>query len=886
MKLATKVKLGLFSTVLLGTVSVGVFTNVVPDAVAGHSTLIRASAAETDNQAYQVGVGTHVNGSFGPNYYFNIAKYLGTQYTDLKLTGDSATSTVTGWTLKDQNVAYYNGVSQPTTISFSYTDSDGKTQNKTVTLSADLVRTSFNLTFKIAPADANKVTLAAGVAADISNVLVNPDGTVSVVIPVSATESSSGANNGIASLLTQADLDKNLQLTFLIQGYGLTEWNTKADGTGTALALNKLAAGQYEDQTFYAVVKNTTNVRFKADSTRSDSVDAITASLDDKTQIGTVTAPDVTAKPGYRFDGWAEFNSDGTSVVDGDGKQVIVQPHATASVKRGAYFEARYTDLKQLTVTLNTGKGTFSYTPATVSSKPTDAKGNNLYVATDYYDDQNGFALGSIPTPELANYQFDYWTDAQGKQVASYPNPKLTGATTYYAHYTALPKYSLTYDLNGGQATKTSETVYFDNNTGFTLPAGPTKQGTEFAYWLGSDGKAYAAASGVNLSDFASKTLTFKAVYTADVAQYQATFVVGGTKTSVKFSGNLLDGTTASIYDGNTATLQDSTGATFDYWLGSDGKVYGDYTTLPASDITLTAVFVTGENTGVAKKITFKTATTAKNVSLPADENGTINYYGRYYLPYTTPTADGQVFAYYTDGKGNHFQPGDAIAIADSGITLTAVFNSVASTNADAASVIDTASEYSDTAQADADAVKKAAEQAKADAAKKTADQAKADVAKKAVDQAKADAAKKVADQAKADAAKKAAAKAKADAAKKAAAKAKADAAKKKAAKAKAAAKKKAAKAKAAAKQKAAKPKLKVTVKHTVKKFTGTTTKGVTVKVYNAKGKLLGKAKANAKGKFTIKLKKKVAKKAKLKFVVQNNKANGAKKLTKTIKVK
>lgn len=90
-----------------------------------------------------------------------------------------------------------------------------------------------------------------------------------------------------------------------------------------------------------------------------------------------------------------------------------------------------------------------------------------------------------------------------------------------------------------------------------------------------------------------------------------------------------------------------------------------------------------------------------------------------------------------------------------------------------------------------------------------------------------------------------------------------------------------------AKKHKAVKPKLKrVIAKHTVKKITGTTTKRATVKVYNAKGKLLGKVTAKANGKFVVKLKAKLAKKAKLKFVVQNNKANGSLKLVKTLKVK
>ncbi|QBO37126.1 hypothetical protein EQG49_12005 [Periweissella cryptocerci] len=76
----------------------------------------------------------------------------------------------------------------------------------------------------------------------------------------------------------------------------------------------------------------------------------------------------------------------------------------------------------------------------------------------------------------------------------------------------------------------------------------------------------------------------------------------------------------------------------------------------------------------------------------------------------------------------------------------------------------------------------------------------------------------------------------------------------------------------------------KVVAKRNTKKIAGVTTKGAKVTVYSAQGKKLATTKANTKGKFTLKLKHKITKKAKFKLVIKNTKANGALTLTKAIR--
>lgn len=82
------------------------------------------------------------------------------------------------------------------------------------------------------------------------------------------------------------------------------------------------------------------------------------------------------------------------------------------------------------------------------------------------------------------------------------------------------------------------------------------------------------------------------------------------------------------------------------------------------------------------------------------------------------------------------------------------------------------------------------------------------------------------------------------------------------------------------------KPKAK-SVKAKAKKVTGKTTKGVTIKVYNNKSKLIGKKHVTAKsGKFTIKVSKKLKKGVKVKLVIHNDRTHGYGQKTVAVKVK
>lgn len=76
-------------------------------------------------------------------------------------------------------------------------------------------------------------------------------------------------------------------------------------------------------------------------------------------------------------------------------------------------------------------------------------------------------------------------------------------------------------------------------------------------------------------------------------------------------------------------------------------------------------------------------------------------------------------------------------------------------------------------------------------------------------------------------------------------------------------------------------------VKAKAKKVTGKTTKGVTIKVYNNKSKLIGKKHVTAKsGKFTIKVNKKLKKGVKVKLVIHNDRTHGYGQKTVTVKAK
>ncbi len=177
----------------------------------------------------------------------------------------------------------------------------------------------------------------------------------------------------------------------------------------------------------------------------------------------------------YNFAGWYTAASGGT--------QITAETFVTALANQTLY--AHWTP-KTFTVTYDANGGSVSPSSKTLTF---------------------GDALGTLPTPTRANYNFAGWRLSDGTAVNASSKPGTAANFTIYANWT--PKtFTLTYDAKGGSVSPGSKTLTFGDSLG-TLPT-PTKANYDFAGWKLSNGTAVSAStvpsSATNLTVYASWT--------------------------------------------------------------------------------------------------------------------------------------------------------------------------------------------------------------------------------------------------------------------------------------------------------------------------------------------------------------------------------------------
>ena len=108
---------------------------------------------------------------------------------------------------------------------------------------------------------------------------------------------------------------------------------------------------------------------------------------------------------------------------------------------------------------------------------------------------QTEYTPGIPQTPPIrAGYEFTGWnTKADGTGDAYGADTKIDHSMTVYAQWKEIiAKYTVTYDLNGGDANgKDYSPVTVDSGEKVTVKDAPTKSGHTFTGWSGSDGKDY-----------------------------------------------------------------------------------------------------------------------------------------------------------------------------------------------------------------------------------------------------------------------------------------------------------------------------------------------------------------------------------------------------------
>lgn len=347
------------------------------------------------------------------------------------------------------------------------------------------------------------------------------------------------------------------------EGYTFMNWNTKADGTGTA----KAAGTSYSfssTTTLYAIWAKNVEVTFSSEG-------SIDSALSVSAGAGTTATLPSPTRTMQWLEGWYTAETGGTK--NGSGGASFTVPVTDTTYY--AHWNPKYG------VSYNANGGTVS--PA-----------NALY---------EGTAL-TLPTPTNGSKTFEGWfTAAEGGTKVG------TGGDSYTptANIELFAQWSnnilVTYNANGGSADTNSAT--YDNVTPITLPTA-TWAGHQFNGW-------YTAASGgtkagnAGASYTPTEPVTLYAQWTAYTVTYNAN---GGSVSSASASA----GSNGSV----TLPTPTRTGYTFNGWYtaASGGTKIGNagasYT--PTANITLYAQW---------KVNSYKVTITTSNSSTAVSVNGT-----------------------------------------------------------------------------------------------------------------------------------------------------------------------------------------------------------------------------------------------------------------------
>lgn len=163
----------------------------------------------------------------------------------------------------------------------------------------------------------------------------------------------------------------------------------------------------------------------------------------------------------YTFKGWFTAATGGTQVS------------ASTTVTRNVTYYAQWTATpRSYTATFN-GNGGGTPSPSTI---------------TKTY----GSELGTLPTCSRTGYTFLGWYTASSDGMKISSATKITGTVTYYAQW-SINSYTLTYNVNGGNAVSpTSKSVQYGSAYG-TLPTPTKSSDAEYTYAFAG---WYTAASG------------------------------------------------------------------------------------------------------------------------------------------------------------------------------------------------------------------------------------------------------------------------------------------------------------------------------------------------------------------------------------------------------
>lgn len=242
-------------------------------------------------------------------------------------------------------------------------------------------------------------------------------------------------------------------------GYKFAYWTDGVDDTHYANNPKSIVMLSVKTLTAYFTLKSYT-VTWNANG---GTVSPASTTKTHGSTLGTLPTPTraSTAEYSYTFAGWFTAATGGTQVS------------ASTTVTGNVTYYAQWTaTLRSYTATFN-GNGGGTPSPSTI---------------TKTY----GSELGTLPTCSRTGYTFLGWYTASSGGTKISSTTKITGTVTYYAQW-SINSYTLTYNVNGGNAVSpASKSVQYGSAYG-TLPTPTKSSDAEFTYAFAG---WYTAASG------------------------------------------------------------------------------------------------------------------------------------------------------------------------------------------------------------------------------------------------------------------------------------------------------------------------------------------------------------------------------------------------------
>ena len=307
-------------------------------------------------------------------------------------------------------------------------------------------------------------------------------------------------------------------------GYNFSKWSNGS--TANPLTVSNITANTHITPVF--VLKSYTVTW----NPNGGSVSPTSTTKTHGSTLGTLPTPTRAANVQYTytFKGWFTAATGGTQIS------------ASTTVTGNVTYYAQWTaTLRSYTATFN-GNGGGTPSPSTI---------------TKTY----GSELGTLPTCSRTGYTFLGWYTASSGGTKISSATKIIGTVTYYAQW-SINSYTLTYNVNGGNAVSpASKSVQYGSAYG-TLPTPTKSSNAEFTYAFAG---WYTAASGGTQvtanTTMGASNITIYAHWTATRRSYTATFNGNG-------GGTPSPSTITKTYGSELGTLPtcSRTGYTFLGW--------------------------------------------------------------------------------------------------------------------------------------------------------------------------------------------------------------------------------------------------------------------------------------------------------------------------------